>query len=205
MARTTQSAGSEKPNSSAICRRILAAMDQPSIDGVNTWFVSKATRELGLKVAVSGVGGDELLGGYSTFGRLPKMVRAMRFLRHLPGRENWLRRGSPWRAMRVCRPIPKLRDCSRWADVCRRLSASAWRFPAFRLDAGDGRSGFRHGGSARAATRRSDHRGADARAEARLQQGRRPRVAVLSAQPVAARRRLGGACAWPGNSHAARR
>jgi asparagine synthase (glutamine-hydrolysing) len=67
--------------------KIFAAMDQPSIDGVNTWFVSKATRELGLKVAVSGVGGDELLGGYSTFARLPKIVRALRFLRHLPGRE----------------------------------------------------------------------------------------------------------------------
>jgi asparagine synthase (glutamine-hydrolysing) len=67
--------------------KILAAMDQPSIDGVNTWFVGKATRELGLKVAISGVGGDELLGGYSTFARLPKIVRALRFLRHLPGRE----------------------------------------------------------------------------------------------------------------------
>jgi asparagine synthase (glutamine-hydrolysing) len=42
---------------------IMAAMDQPSIDGINTWFVSKAARELGLKVAVSGIGGDELLGG----------------------------------------------------------------------------------------------------------------------------------------------
>ncbi len=67
--------------------KILAAMDQPSIDGVNTWFVSKATRELGLKVAISGVGGDELLGGYSTFARLPKMARALRFLWRLPGRE----------------------------------------------------------------------------------------------------------------------
>lgn len=67
--------------------KILAAMDQPSIDGVNSWFVSKATRELGLKVAMSGVGGDELLGGYSTFARLPKIVRALRFVRYLPGRE----------------------------------------------------------------------------------------------------------------------
>ena len=67
--------------------KILAAMDQPSIDGVNTWFVSKATAELGLKVAMSGVGGDELLGGYSTFARLPKIVRALRLVRQLPGRE----------------------------------------------------------------------------------------------------------------------
>jgi len=67
--------------------KIFAAMDQPSIDGINTWFVAKATRELGLKVALSGVGGDELLGGYSTFARLPRIVRALSFVRHLPGRE----------------------------------------------------------------------------------------------------------------------
>ena len=46
---------------------ILEAMDQPSIDGVNTWFVSKAAKEAGLKVAISGLGGDELLGGYPSF------------------------------------------------------------------------------------------------------------------------------------------
>jgi len=39
---------------------ILRAMDQPSIDGINTWFASKAVAERGYKVVLSGVGGDEL-------------------------------------------------------------------------------------------------------------------------------------------------
>lgn len=55
--------------------QIIAAMDQPSVDGINCWFVAKAAHELGLKVAVSGVGGDELLGGYSTFHRVPHCVK----------------------------------------------------------------------------------------------------------------------------------
>jgi asparagine synthase (glutamine-hydrolysing) len=60
--------------------RILEAMDQPSIDGLNTWFVSKAAAEQGLKVAVSGLGGDELLGGYPAFRDLPRWVRLFRRL-----------------------------------------------------------------------------------------------------------------------------
>jgi asparagine synthase (glutamine-hydrolysing) len=69
---------------------IIAAMDQPSVDGINCWFVAKATSELGLKVAVSGIGGDELLGGYSTFESLPRYVRLLGSTARLPGRDTAL-------------------------------------------------------------------------------------------------------------------
>lgn len=65
--------------------KILAAMDQPSIDGINTWFVSKAASEAGLKVAVSGVGGDELFGGYPSFRDIPRWTRLLWLPARLPG------------------------------------------------------------------------------------------------------------------------
>lgn len=58
--------------------RLIAAMDQPTVDGVNTYFVSKATAAAGFKVALSGVGGDEIFGGYPSFRQIPRLVRALR-------------------------------------------------------------------------------------------------------------------------------
>ena len=65
--------------------RILEAMDQPSIDGINTWFVAKATAEQGLKVAISGLGGDELFGGYPSFRDVPRWASLLRFPSRVPG------------------------------------------------------------------------------------------------------------------------
>ena len=58
--------------------RYFEEMDQPTIDGINTWFVSKAASERGLKVALSGLGGDELFGSYPSFRSLPRLLRAAR-------------------------------------------------------------------------------------------------------------------------------
>lgn len=64
--------------------KILEAMDQPTIDGINTWFISKAAREHGLKAAISGLGGDELAGGYPAFNDIPRWVRLVRLSAYIP-------------------------------------------------------------------------------------------------------------------------
>jgi len=64
--------------------RLLADMDQPTIDGTNTWFVAKAAREAGLKVALSGLGGDELFQGYDTFTWVPTMAARLGFAQSWP-------------------------------------------------------------------------------------------------------------------------
>jgi asparagine synthase (glutamine-hydrolysing) len=53
-------------------------MDQPTIDGVNSYFVAQAAASTGLKVALSGLGGDELFGGYPSFRQIPRLVAALK-------------------------------------------------------------------------------------------------------------------------------
>jgi asparagine synthase (glutamine-hydrolysing) len=66
----------------------LKAMDHPSLDGVNSFVVSKVTRAQGIKMALSGLGGDELFGGYPIFERLCRSALWRRFLpqlKNIPG------------------------------------------------------------------------------------------------------------------------
>lgn len=75
--------------------KIIDAMDQPSTDGINSWFVSKAAREVGLKVAISGLGGDELVGGYPSFSDIPRWRQRVRPLSRMPGLGVALRKLGP--------------------------------------------------------------------------------------------------------------
>ena len=63
--------------------RILARLDQPTLDAVNSYYVSAAVAETGIKAVLSGAGGDEMFGGYPSFRRLPAAMRWKRRMQPL--------------------------------------------------------------------------------------------------------------------------
>jgi asparagine synthase (glutamine-hydrolysing) len=62
----------------------IRAMDQPTIDGINTYFVAERARAAGVKVALSGLGGDEVFAGYSSFRTVPRLERFVNAWGHVP-------------------------------------------------------------------------------------------------------------------------
>jgi len=68
----------------AVLPEALRAMDQPTMDGINTYLVSAKTRAAGVKVALTGLGADEMFAGYSNFRRVPQMERFLARWNRLP-------------------------------------------------------------------------------------------------------------------------
>lgn len=89
--------------------RAVSSLDQPSMDGINTYYVSGATRRTGIKVALSGLGSDEIFAGYSTFLSSPRLTAAANLV------------PKPIRALIQAAPVPK-RD--RWRKLRDALSSS---------------------------------------------------------------------------------
>jgi asparagine synthase (glutamine-hydrolysing) len=71
---------------------IRDSMDQPSIDGVNTWLASRAAAAAGLKVVVSGLGGDEMFAGYPSFTKVPRWARVLHGPASIPAVGQFTRR-----------------------------------------------------------------------------------------------------------------
>jgi asparagine synthase (glutamine-hydrolysing) len=97
---------------------VIAALDQPTMDAVNTYFVSWAARKVGLKVALSGVGGDELFAGYPTFADTPRVSRLIRTAWFVPAL-----------VRRWTKPLVAALAGNRGSPDAARKAAAAWMFP----------------------------------------------------------------------------
>jgi len=73
----------------AVLPPALCAMDQPTIDGINTYIVSAKARAAGVKVALTGLGADEIFAGYSNFRRVPRMEAFSKRMGRLPALARW--------------------------------------------------------------------------------------------------------------------
>jgi len=97
--------------------RIFAAMDQPSVDGLNSFFISKAAHDLGLKVAMSGTGGDELFGGYTSFRDIPRWMPLTSVLSRVPRLGDGVQRLNAALARRSRHISPKMGEIVRYGGT----------------------------------------------------------------------------------------
>jgi asparagine synthase (glutamine-hydrolysing) len=114
--------------------KLFDAMDQPSIDGVNTWFVARAARQMEMKVALSGLGGDELFASYPSFRQVPGLVRHGRPLTRIPGFGSAMRRMAAPVLSRITSPkYAGLLEYGRTlgsAYLLRRCLYAPWELPS---------------------------------------------------------------------------
>ncbi len=95
--------------------KALDSLDQPTFDGLNSYYMSHAVREAGFTVALVGTGGDELFGGYTSFRDLPQLQRWSQRLRWVP--RGAVQAGARLLASTLQRTNGAVRPQTRWAKL----------------------------------------------------------------------------------------
>lgn len=113
---------------------IIARMDQPTGDGINTYFASNLASQNGVKAVISGLGGDELFGGYPSFRQLPGFARWLPLWRTLPaslrqGIVTTLRSHGTVRSLKLADFLAYARDLNELASLQRTVFSETARLP----------------------------------------------------------------------------
>jgi asparagine synthase (glutamine-hydrolysing) len=120
--------------------RLIRTMDQPTGDGINTYYVSHLARAAGVTAALSGLGGDELFGGYPSFRVLPRLQRVLPAWRTLPPGvrdrvTRFLRTREDTRSRKLADFLAHARDLHELASLQRRVLPEVQRLTLLSPDA----------------------------------------------------------------------
>lgn len=118
---------------------ILDRMDQPSGDGINVYFASALAARSGVKSVISGIGGDELFGGYPSFHQLPRIARLLPVWRGVPGPLRRaliaaLRARGTVRSLKLADFLAYARDLNEIASLQRSVFSETARLPLLAPD-----------------------------------------------------------------------